>query len=454
MRSTKVLPLLTVLAASLPAQWLQISSLSPPGQRRAAAMAFHPGTNQLIMYGGLAATPSQVLNDTWRFGANWLQLNPPGSTPPRWGHQMVTNTATGAILTFGGRSPNISGLANDTMEWNGISWVNVPTPSAPSPRFLYGMAYDSNRNVTVLFGGRDNSGANDETWEFDGVTWSQVATFNSPAPREEMGMVFDASRNRTILFGGCDEGSASIYGDTWEYNGNDWTEVTPANSPTARFRGIMEYDSNRSRTVYFGGFDGTQQRNETFEYAGGQWDQVPTGGNVPTSLTEMASAYNPNNSTITTFGGFGNSFSNDTWQFTGDTSGLFTLYGEGCDTSAGSVDLAGTTPNIGSTLTLTYSNLGSAPALLIVLGLSDQQWNGLPLPLDLGIINLTGCNLLASGDFIDLALVTNSTVNYDLAIPLNNALVNNSVYTQGVAFTVAPLSFEGTSRGGRALIGQ
>lgn len=367
---------------------------------------------------------------------------------------MVTNTATGTILTFGGRSPSISGLANDTTEWNGTNWVAVPTPNAPSPRFLYGMAYDSSRNVAVLFGGRDNTGANNETWEFNGITWNQVTTLNAPAPREEMGMVFDASRNRTVVFGGCDEGIAAIYGDTWEYNGSDWVNVTPAGSPTARFRGMMEYDSDRSRTVFFGGFDGTQQRTETYEYGGDQWVQIPTGIDVPTSLTEMAAAYDPSQGKLRMFAGFGASFNNDTWQYTGDTSGTFTLYGTGCDTSAGPVDLAGTVPNIGTTLSLTYSNLGASPAVIVVLGLSSESWNAIPLPFDLGLIGLNGCNLLAAAEFLDVALTTAGTATYDVVIPANNALINQSLYCQGIAFTLPPLTFQGTTRGGRALIGQ
>ncbi|MFT4513115.1 MAG: hypothetical protein ACI91B_001817 [Planctomycetota bacterium] len=406
------------------------------------------------MYGGLASTPSQALDDTWAFATSWTQLTPAVSAPPRWGHQMVTNTATGNILTFGGRSPTISGLSNDTMEWTGVNWIAVPTANAPSPRFLYGMAYDSSRDVTVLFGGRDNVGANNETWEFNGITWSQVPTLNAPAPREEMGMVFDASRNRTIVFGGCDEGTSSIYGDTWEYDGSDWVEVTPATSPTPRFRGMMEYDTNRSRTVYFGGFDGTQQLSETYEYGGDQWVQIPTGISVPTSLTEMTAGFDVSRSTTTMFGGFGTTFNNDTWQYTGDTSGTFTLYGSGCVIAAGALGLDGSVPNIGTTLNLSFSNLGTSPAVIVVLGLSDEVWNGIPLPFDLGIINLNGCNLLASADFLDVALAASGTATYDLPIPFNPLLINQSVYAQGIALSLAPLTFDGTSRGGRALIGQ
>lgn len=454
MRSTKVLPLLTVLAASLPAQWAEITTPLTPGQRRAGAMAFHPGTNRLIMYGGLASTPSQSLSDTWAFTTVWTPLSPPGGAPARWGHQMVTNTATGRILTFGGRSPTIAGLANDTMEFDGTSWIAVPTPNAPSPRFLYGMAYDSNRDVVVLFGGRDVNGANNETWEFDGITWNQVPTINAPAPREEFGMVYDESRNRVVVFGGCDEGTASIFGDTWEYNGSDWTEVTSAGSPTPRFRGMFEYDSNRSRSVWFGGFDGTSQSTQTFEYGGGEWVEIATGLDIPTTLTEMAAGHDPSRSKLTMFGGFGTSFNNDTWQYTGDTNGQFTLYGAGCDIASGEIGLSGTVPNINTTLTLTFDNLGTSVGMVVVLGLSDESFGAIPLPFDLGLIGLNGCDLLVSADFLDVALPVGGVATYDLPIPNNPTLVNEAVYAQGIPFQLAPVTFTGTSRGGRALIGQ
>jgi hypothetical protein len=36
----------------------------------------------------------------------------------------------------------ISGLASDPVEWTGAAWQTVPTTGAPSPRVLYGMAFD------------------------------------------------------------------------------------------------------------------------------------------------------------------------------------------------------------------------------------------------------------------------------------------------------------------------
>lgn len=452
MRPIKLIPLLTLFAASLPAQWQLMTTPVKPSSRRAGAMAFHEATNRIVLYGGLSATPSQVLSDTWTYNGTWTLS--PATAPARWGHRIVSNTTSNRLITFGGRSPTINSLSNETMQWSGSSWTAMPTTGAPSARFLYGMCYDSQRDVVVLFGGRNLTGPNNETWELSGSTWTQVATVNSPLPREEMGMVYDASLGRTILFGGCDESIGAIYGDTWQYDGTNWIQAAPAVSPTPRFRGMMEYDSKRSRSIYYGGFDGLLSQTETYEYSGGNW-VLSSQITVPTPTTEALSGYDSLRKRFVIFGGFGGSFLDETWELTGDTGGTFNLYGSGCDTANGTPGLTGTTPNIGSTLNLGFSNLGSAQTVVVVLGLSDTLWNGLPLPLDLGGVGLPGCGLLASADALDLALASNGLALYGFPIPNQINLVNLPLYCQGVVTDFVPtLTFLGATRGGRAVIGQ
>lgn len=452
MRFIKTLPLLTILAASLPAQWQLMTTATNPSQRRAGGMAFHEATNRMVMYGGLSATPSQVLADTWTYNGTWLATT--ATAPPRWGHRIVSNTSSNLLVTFGGRSPTINSLSSETIQWDGSSWTPLATANAPSPRFLYGMCYDAQRNVVVLFGGRNLSGPNNETWEFDGTDWTQKVTLNAPLAREEMGMVYDTSRNRTVLFGGCDESIGAIYGDTWEFDGNDWVEMTPATSPTPRFRGMMEYDSGRSRVVYYGGFDGTNALTETHEYAGNDWALQPIVV-VPTTETEALSGYDSNRSRFVIFGGFGGSFLDETWEYAGDTNGTFTLYGTGCDTASGTPALSGSVPNIGGTLQLNFTNLGATQGLVVALGLSNTQWNALPLPLDLAGIGLPGCGLLASPDLLEFTPVTGGLAQYNLAIPTQATLVGTQLYCQGVVLDLVPdLLFYGATRGGRAVIGQ
>jgi hypothetical protein len=452
MRSIQLVSLFAGLAAALPAQWAQQSPVQSPPARRSGATVFDAASNRIYIYGGMTSSPGQSTEEMWAFNGQWTQLNPTGATP-RWGHQMVRRDTNNGLITFGGRSPTITSLANDTLEWSGSSWQTIATTNAPSPRFLYGMAYDSARDRVVLFGGRDGFAPNNETWEFDGTDWTQIVTPDAPAPREEMGMVYDAGLSRVVLYGGCDESTQTIYGDTWWYNGSNWVDVSPPNSPTPRFRGGMVFDSTRGRVVYYGGFDGTSLLAETLEYSGGDWTTTATTG--PSNATEVYAAYNPVTQKTVVYGGFGGSFSNQTWQYTGDTNGVFSLYGAPCDTAAGTPGLTGTTPNIGTTVTVQATNLGTSAGVIWVVGLSDQEYNGLALPFDLGLLSLPGCGLLASPENLTLQLAQAGVAGTSTAIPSLLSLIGTSIYFQALIFDLTPaLAYQGATQGGRALIGQ
>jgi len=64
---------------------------------------------------------------------------------------------------------------------------------------------------------------------------------------------FDSTRGLTILFGGLLTNPLRQAGDTWKWDGNDWTEITFASSPPARDGPAMAYDSGRQVMVLFGG---------------------------------------------------------------------------------------------------------------------------------------------------------------------------------------------------------
>lgn len=79
------------------------------------------------------------------------------------------------------------------------------------------MAYDSSRQVIVMFGGRDAAGNPlNDTWEYDGNTRIQVFPEVSPTAREQHTMTYDLARQRVVLFGGA-RNPGGVGGDTWEY---------------------------------------------------------------------------------------------------------------------------------------------------------------------------------------------------------------------------------------------
>src|SRR5262249_12382183 len=63
--------------------------------------------------------------------------------------------------------------------------------------------------------------------------WMHAAPATTPPGRYDAGMAFDSARNRTVLFGGVDVNFNGL-NDTWEWDGSTWTQLSPATSPPAR----------------------------------------------------------------------------------------------------------------------------------------------------------------------------------------------------------------------------
>lgn len=460
MRRISFVLALTALSATLQAQTWTIrtpTTTASPSMRRAGAMEFDAPANRMIIYGGVTQTPATILGETWGWNGTLWTLLTAANGQPRWGHKMVRIPAQNRILTFGGRSPSIAGLANDTAQWTGTAWAAVPTPTSPTARFRYGMAFDSDRVRVVLFGGRSAAGTIGDTWEFDGTTWLQITPATNPPPREEMVLAYDATLKRTILFGGYDPDTDTLLGDTWEWNGTDWRDITPTvPTITPRFRAASAYDSIRKRIMLYGGFDGTLISTETWEFSGSSWDLVAAGPGS-TFATEMYSGYEATRRRMVTFAGVGSSFNNDTWEWngvnatTGATSPIVGMYGEACPTSAGDALASATVaPLIGQTYTLEWTNIPDAtPFVLVLHGLS------LPPPIDLEIIGYSNCSLLVTPDFLDIGVPVAGVASSPFVLPNDLSLVNLAVYSQLVIPDAAAANaVGGTSRAVRAVVGR
>jgi hypothetical protein len=173
------------------------------------------------------------------------------------------------MVLFGGLSSS-GQVLQDTWEWNGTQW-SFRTNEGPPARWIQRMAYDSARGVTVMFGGAgpNETDIRGDTWEWDGNSWTERHPTHSPPARYGQAMAFNAELGVTQLFGGQTEFAlgVGVLGDTWQWDGNDWTQL-PIAGPSPRSFTKMVYDSNRHRTVLFGGYDGTQ-------FVGDTWELVP-----------------------------------------------------------------------------------------------------------------------------------------------------------------------------------
>src|SRR5262249_36221751 len=149
------------------------------------------------------------LDDSWEWNGNdWTQVTTVVQPSQRSGHAMAQE-ALGKVLLFGGLAKNDGGDKNDTWEWNGTGWTLLnPTVRTPASR-QSAMAYDSVRGKIIQFGGFNGTsylptGSSGIVYEWSGSNWASITPTSSPNPigRATTVMAYDSARQVTVVFGG------------------------------------------------------------------------------------------------------------------------------------------------------------------------------------------------------------------------------------------------------------
>ena len=197
--------------------------------------------------------------------------------------------ATGAgILMFGGLEPvqNLNG-ARYAEVWryapDAERWWDQRASNRPEPRAGAAIAYDSGSEVVVLFGGATGgcrypmcSELPAETWVYDPATntWEQRFPAESPPGRHGHAMAYDSDSDRVVMFGG-DSGQNWLE-DTWTYDtdANRWMEVSTNEPPWRRALHAMAYDPDAGRVVLWGGADRDDTLAWAFDLGAAVWEQI------------------------------------------------------------------------------------------------------------------------------------------------------------------------------------
>jgi hypothetical protein len=212
-------------------------------------------------------------------GGPWTELMPPTSPDRRDNANLAYDSGHGRTVLYGGIGTDAgSGYYNDVWEWNGLSWS--PTSPSTRPPTTHGapLAYDAARRVTVLFGGQSGpTNTNlDQTWVWDGTHWTHVVlTGPHPSARAYHALAYDPLRERVVLFGGGADGAA-VLNDTWEWDGSAWAEIpTLPGGPMARRFSSAVFYPPRGKIVMYGGLTGSgSTQNDMWEWAGDHWDLI------------------------------------------------------------------------------------------------------------------------------------------------------------------------------------
>ena len=210
----------------------------------------------------------------------WSRI-PAQQPPQRFGAGMVYDSQRQRVVFFGGEAQQ--GGTNETWEWNGESWTQMFPELSPPALFAGNLAalinpaltYDEADQRVLFFGGQDPSDSTiGMTWEWDGTNWTQLTPITSPPYRTSASIVYDQRHHVAILFGGVD-GNVEDLNDTWSWDGTNWTQLTPANSPTVRASAAMAYDAVHNDIVLFGGADPSDAvLSDTWQWDGTNWTQL------------------------------------------------------------------------------------------------------------------------------------------------------------------------------------
>jgi hypothetical protein len=281
------------------------------------------GTTTLALSNGAV----QFLSDPQRagrleaqsFSTGWLPANPALSPSGRYLHGLAYDSDRRVTVLFGGDNTGTARLS-DTWQFDGTNWSQLAPAQSPPGRANIDqtLVYDTWRRRTILFGGLGASGYLSDTWEFDGTAWMPASLAFSPAPRDAHAMAFDTHRGVALLFGGY--GSLGTrFADTWQYDGA-WQSVSTGLAPSGRLHHSMAYDAQRRVTVLFGGSGGGNTLlGDTWEYDGSAWHQVFPAQSPP-ARENHALAYDNNRGVVVLFGGeTASGPRNDTWEYDGTT---------------------------------------------------------------------------------------------------------------------------------------
>jgi hypothetical protein len=326
-------------------------NLGGPPARIEDTLVYDSNAKNLVMFGGYDVDWNG-LNDIWEYDGlakTWTDRTPQtgAQPPPRSGQAMAFDPVGNRVILFGGiLNVQTGGYLGDTWEWSTVSktWTNVtpagcppPTPpttfstTCPTARRGARLVYDALHLRMILVGGTDGNhyfpytadpSRYDATgtwaWSLTTRTWTQLSPGTSPAGHTFLGRTFAAAgynslTNRVTVFGGngfpcSNPGSCPSpvdLNDTWELQGNTWTDVTPSGSPAARGWTELAYDSLSKRMVMFGGYSalGGFSFGDTWSFAGGAWSLISASNSIGVRDSH-GMVYDTARSTLVIFGGY------------------------------------------------------------------------------------------------------------------------------------------------------
>lgn len=260
-----------------------------PTKRESFAMAYDPQIDRVLLLngydervGGFAWQHEMDMKarDEWAYdvGANRLELW--AVAPAVIYQQIVYDSHAQKLISFGPENTRVYNVATRTWE------KTNPAQEPPAFRFWYDLAYDSQSDRTILFGGFGDPIQLYDTWAYDYETntWTEMSPQIHPDGRWGYAMAYDAESDRVILWGASEVGRTHMSEEekatvwAYDYESNTWTAIESTGGPSYRGFHTMVYHPGTDRIILFGGhhLEDLEFSDETwaYDYNTNTWTQL------------------------------------------------------------------------------------------------------------------------------------------------------------------------------------
>jgi len=312
------------------------------------SMAFDVESNKVILKPYMANYDTLLEPSAWAFDPDEGTWGKHADGPPKGGGSIVYDSQSDRTILFVGKlgkwGKNSGKPAGQTWayDYNTDTWSEMNPEEGPYNLVGQRMAYDSESDRVILFGGFASEGAglwikSYETWayDFDTNTWTNMQP-SGDIPQGEIAFFpisYDAGADRVLAWICKTPSLGKVEGcaiNAYDYNSNSWERREMDSHPMSSFYNAMVYDPGTGMNIMFGGttrlyagekFHSDEILDELwgYEYAQNRWTKLSS-ANLPGGRAWHAMIFDENTDMILMFGGGTslNTFVNETWGYDPD----------------------------------------------------------------------------------------------------------------------------------------
>lgn len=265
------------------AKWRKSSSPQAPTMGE-GPMVYDPKHGRVILFvtldyfGG-----SRELNETWEYDGQadvWSKIETATApTKGLLGARMAYDSNSDKMVLFGGYSVWTNKYKNETwsFDYAAKSWRQMSPASPPRGRNFHMMAFDPGAHRVLMLGGDGPAGMS--AYDFPSDTWTVLAVPEMPPRLEYASVNIVAKTGKAYLFGGALVPSEKASGDTWELDCRTltWRRLDLGQSPGPRAWYASDYDEDTGRIYFYGGGKDRESFTEefwAFDPASKEWEKL------------------------------------------------------------------------------------------------------------------------------------------------------------------------------------